>query len=60
LQLAQRQPAAVNHINYQLGPRDIVTFRTDYMDDAYDNPAATPGGGKHSQTLIAADAIFHF
>jgi hypothetical protein len=97
-----REWAAVNHINYQIGPRDIVTFRTDYMDDvtgqrtgfksryteldlgythwvgdtielrpeirfehsrdadAYDNPTATPGGGKHSQTMIAADAIFHF
>jgi hypothetical protein len=94
--------AAVNYINYQIGPRDIVTFRTDYLNDArgqrtgfktryyewdlgythwvgdalelrpeirfehardadaYDNPTATPGQGKHSQAMIAADAIFHF
>jgi hypothetical protein len=94
--------AAVNYLNYQIGPRDVVTWRTDYMDDArgqrtgfktryvefdlgythwvgdvielrpeirfehareadaYDNPTATPGAGKHSQAMIAADAIFHF
>jgi hypothetical protein len=94
--------AAVNYINYQIGPRDIVTWRTDYFNDArgqrtgfrtrytefdlgythwvgdvieirpelrfehsrntqaYDNPTATPGGGKYSQALIAADVIFHF
>ena len=94
--------AAVNYLNYQIGPRDIVAFRTDYLNDAtgqrtgfktryvefdlgythwvgdvielrpeirfehardaqaYDNPSATPGGGRHSQTMIAADAVFHF
>jgi hypothetical protein len=94
--------AAVNYVNYQIGPRDIVVWRTDYLNDAsgqrtgfktryaefdlsythwvgdvielrpeirfehardaqaYDNPTATPQGGKHSQAMIAADAIFHF
>ena len=94
--------SAVNYINYQIGPRDIVTWRTDYFNDArgqrtgfrtrytefdlgythwvgdvieirpelrfehsrntqaYDNPTATPGGGKYSQALIAADVVFHF
>jgi len=28
--------------------------------DAYDNPTATPGAGRNSQAMIAADAIFHF
>jgi len=94
--------AFVNYLNYQIGPRDIATFRTDYFNDArgqrtgfktryyefdlgythwigdtielrpelryehardvdaYDNPTATPGQGKNSQAMIAADAIFHF
>jgi len=26
--------AAVNYLNYQFGPRDIATLRTDYMNDA--------------------------
>jgi hypothetical protein len=94
--------AAVNYINYQIGPRDTVTWRTDYLNDArgqrtgfktryyefdlsythwvgdvielrpelrfehardaeaYDNPTATPGDGRHSQAMIAADAIVHF
>jgi hypothetical protein len=26
--------ALVNYINYQIGPRDTLTWRTDYMDDA--------------------------
>lgn len=94
--------AAVNYINYQIGPRDIVTWRTDYLNDArgqrtgfktryaefdlgythwvgdaielrpelrfdhaldadaYDNPTATLGAGRHSQFMVAADAIFHF
>jgi hypothetical protein len=94
--------AAVNYINYQIGPRDIVTWRTDFLNDArgqrtgfktryyefdlgythwvgdtielrpelrfehardaqaYDNPTATPNGGRNSQAMIAADAIFHF
>ncbi len=28
--------------------------------DAYDNPSATPGGGKKYQFMLAADLIFHF
>jgi hypothetical protein len=40
--------------------RPEIRFEHSRDADAYDNPAATPGGGKHSQTLIAADAIFHF
>jgi Putative beta-barrel porin-2, OmpL-like. bbp2 len=94
--------AAVNYINYQFGPRDVATWRTDFLDDAtgqrtgyksryyefdlsythwlgdvielrpeirfehardaeaYDNPSATPYGGKHSQAMIAVDAIIHF
>jgi hypothetical protein len=94
--------AIVNYINYQIGPRDILVFRTDYMNDAraqrtgfktpyfeydlsythwvgdvielrpeirfehandaeaYDNPTDTPNGGRHSQAMIAADAIIHF
>jgi hypothetical protein len=92
----------VNYINYQMGPRDIATFRSDYMNDAtgqrtgfktryyewtagythwvgdvieirpelrfehardadaYDNPTATLGAGKHSQLMLAADLILHF
>lgn len=94
--------AFVNYINYTIGPRDIVAFRSDYLNDArgqrtgfktryyeldlsythwvgdvielrpelrfehahdtdaYDNPTALPGGGRHSQLMLAADAIFHF
>jgi hypothetical protein len=94
--------AAVNYINYQIGPRDILVWRSDYMNDArgqrtgfktryyefdfsythwvgdtielrpelryehardaeaYDNPTATPGEGRNSQAMLAADAIFHF
>ncbi len=94
--------ALVNYLNYQIGPRDILTWRTDYLNDArgqrtgfktryteydlgythwvgdaielrpelrfehaldaaaYDNPTATPGGGRHSQAMAAMDAIFHF
>ncbi len=94
--------AVVNYINYQYGPRDIFTWRTDFMNDArgqrtgfktryyefdlsythwvgdvielrpelrfehsrdvdaYDNPFLTPGMGKHSQAMIAMDAILHF
>jgi Putative beta-barrel porin-2, OmpL-like. bbp2 len=94
--------AVVNYVNYQFGPRDILVWRTDYMNDAtaqltgfktpyfeyslsythwvgdvielrpeirfehardaeaYDNPSDTPNGGRHSQAVIAADAIFHF
>ena len=28
--------------------------------DAYDNPTATVGAGKHYQLTVAADMIFHF
>ena len=28
--------------------------------DAYDNPTATAGGGKFSQTMFAVDAVIHF
>ena len=28
--------------------------------DAYDNPTATVGAGKHYQLTAAADMIFHF
>lgn len=28
--------------------------------DAYDNPALTPGMGRHSQAMLALDAILHF
>jgi Putative beta-barrel porin-2, OmpL-like. bbp2 len=94
--------AIVNYLNYEFGPRDIMTFRSDYLNDAkgqrtgfktrysefdlsythwvgdaielrpelrfdhsldvdaYDNPFLTAGMGKHSQAIIAVDAIFHF
>lgn len=94
--------AFVNHINYTVGPRDVLAFRSDYLNDArgqrtgfktryyefdlsythwvsdvielrpelrfehardadaYDNPTALPGGGRHSQLMLAADAIVHF
>ncbi|MGA2707575.1 MAG: outer membrane beta-barrel protein [Steroidobacteraceae bacterium] len=26
--------AALNYLNYQIGPRDVVTWRTDYLNDA--------------------------
>lgn len=94
--------AVVNYLNYQMGPRDILVFRSDYLNDArgqrtgfktryyefdlgythwmgdvielrpeirfehaqeaqaYDNPTASPDGGRHSQAMIAADAILHF
>jgi hypothetical protein len=28
--------------------------------DAYDNPSLTSGAGRHSQTMLAADIVFHF
>ncbi len=94
--------ALVNYINYTIGPRDLMTFRSDYLNDArgqrtgfktrfyefdlsythwvgdsielrpelrfehaadvdaYDNPSAIPGQGKHSQLMFAADAVLHF
>jgi hypothetical protein len=94
--------AVVNYLNYQIGPRDILTWRTDYLNDArgqrtgfktryyefdlgythwigdaielrpeirfehardadaYDNPTAALGAGRHSQAMVAMDAVFHF
>jgi hypothetical protein len=94
--------ALVNYLNYQIGARDIVTLRSDYLNDArgqrtgfkarysefdlgythwigdvielrpelrfenarnaaaYDNPSGLPGAGRHSQLMLAADAIVHF
>ena len=94
--------ALVNYVNYQFGPRDLVTWRMDTLDDAraqrtgfktryieldlgythwigdtielrpelryehsrdadaYDNPTAAVGGGRNTQVMIAADAVFHF
>jgi hypothetical protein len=94
--------AMVNYINYQIGPRDIVSWRSDFLNDArgqrtgfktryyefdlgythwvgdvielrpelrfehardaaaYDNPQTSVGQGRHSQLMLAADAIFHF
>ena len=94
--------AILNYVNYQYTPRDIFTWRSDFLDDAkgqrtgfktryaeftlgythwvgdafemrpelrfehafnvdaYDNPTATPGQGKHSQLTLAADMIFHY
>lgn len=94
--------AAVNYLNYEIDPRNILVWRTDYFNDAtaqrtgfktryieldfsythwvgdvlelrpevrwehsieadaYDNPTATPGAGRHSQAMIAADAVMHF
>jgi hypothetical protein len=94
--------AIVNYLNYQIDPRNVVVWRSDFLNDArgqrtgfktrylefdlsythwlgdvielrpelrfehaldvdaYDNPSATSGAGKHSQFMFAADAIFHF
>jgi hypothetical protein len=94
--------AAVNYINYQIGPKDIVSWRSDFLNDArgqrtgfktryyefdlgythwvgdvielrpelrfehardvdaYDNPSALPGHGRHSQFMLAADVILHY
>jgi len=37
-------------------------IRLDHSRDAeaYDNPSATPDGGRHSQFMFAMDAIIHF
>jgi hypothetical protein len=40
--------------------RPEIRFEHARDAEAYDNPTATPFGGKHSQAMIAADAIFHF
>jgi len=40
--------------------RPEVRYEHSYGIDAYDNPTATAGGGKKSQTMFAMDAIFHF
>jgi hypothetical protein len=94
--------ALVNYINYQFDPRNILVWRSDYLNDArgqrtgfktryyeiglsythwlgdvvevrpemrfdhaievdaYDNPSLQPGMGKHSQAVVAVDAILHF
>ena len=94
--------AVVNYVNYQVDPRNIAVWRTDYLDDArgqrtgfktryyemtlsythwfgdvvelrpemrfehaieaaaYDNPSLQPGQGKHSQAILAVDAVLHF
>lgn len=40
--------------------RPEVRFEHARDVDAYDNPSATPGAGRHSQLMFAADAILHF
>jgi hypothetical protein len=40
--------------------RPEVRFDHAFNTDAYDNPTATPGGGKNGQLMLAADLIFHF
>jgi hypothetical protein len=94
--------AAVNYINYQISPKDILSWRSDFLDDArgqrtgfktryyefdlgythwvgdvielrpeirfehardvdaYDNPTAVPGQGRHTQFMLAADVILHY
>jgi hypothetical protein len=45
---------------------DVVELRPELRFDhardaaAYDNPSLEPGMGKHSQAMIAMDAILHF
>jgi hypothetical protein len=45
---------------------DVIELRPDIRFEhardaqADDNPTATPSGGRHSQAMIAADAIVHF
>jgi hypothetical protein len=40
--------------------RPEIRFEHARDAEAYDNPTDTPYGGRHSQTIIAADAILHF
>lgn len=40
--------------------RPEVRFDHAFNAGAYDNPTATPGGGKNSQLMLAADLILHF
>ncbi len=40
--------------------RPELRFEHSFNTDAYDNPTATPGGGRHSQLMLAADLVFHF
>jgi len=40
--------------------RPEVRFDHAFDTGAYDNPSATPGGGKNSQLMLAADLILHF
>ncbi|MGO9947987.1 MAG: hypothetical protein ACLPWG_14180, partial [Steroidobacteraceae bacterium] len=40
--------------------RPEIRFEHARDAEAYDNPSATTYGGKHSQAMIAMDAIIHF
>jgi hypothetical protein len=40
--------------------RPEIRFEHSRNAEAYDNPTDMPGGGKHSQAMIAADAVVHF
>ena len=40
--------------------RPEIRFEHARDAEAYDNPTDTANGGRHSQAMIAADAIFHF
>jgi hypothetical protein len=40
--------------------RPELRFEHAHNAETYDNPTATPDGDRHSQVMIAADAIFHF
>lgn len=102
IECSAREHAMLNYINYQIGPRDYLSWRNEMLYDmegqrtgfksryyestlswnhwlgnavtvrpelrfdraidaeAFDNPTGVPGGGKHNQTMLAVDAIFHF
>jgi hypothetical protein len=40
--------------------RPELRYEHSFDTDAYDNPTAVAGGGKHSQLMLAADLILHF
>lgn len=40
--------------------RPEIRFEHARDAEAYDNPTDTANGGRHSQAMIAVDAIFHF
>ena len=40
--------------------RPDLRYEQSLEADAYSNPAATPGTGKHYQFMLAADLIFDF